>query len=479
MSLRYNPFVEMDSDEIANSSVRSLGAFAYTDYGNAERLVQLHGDDMIYVPAWKIWLLWDGKRWRPDDDGGAERNAKDTIRTLYAIASKTEDDKQREALASHARKSEGAGRLRAMMDLAQSELSMSVRPDQLDTHHWLLNVQNGTLNLRTGDLKEHDRHQLLTKVLPVAYDPTAQCKRWDRFLKEVLPDEEVRTFLHRAVGYSLTGLSAEEVMFILLGPGSNGKSKLLETLRLLFGPFAQTAPTALLMQNFMDRIPADLARLPGARFVTVVESERGQKLAEGTIKSITSGDRVSARGLYQNPFDFNPICKIWLATNHLPDIKGDDDGIWRRIILLNFNQRIGPDQRDKHLLDKLRKELPGVLRWAAEGCRVWQSEGFSPPESVRKAISAYRQQMDMFGQFLRDCTATTPNGFALTDELFLAYTHWCEVNGVRYPITKIDLGRRLKERGHVQGRRDMRNHKGERVRPRGWVGLQLAQSGHQ
>lgn len=469
----YDPF-ELLSEDDFNQRTRSLATFPFTDYGNAERLVQLHGGEMLYVPAWKVWLLWDGKRWRPDDDGGAERRAKDAVRSLYAVAGGIEDDDdQRLKLVAHARRSEAASRLRAMLDLAQSELGMCVRPDQLDAHPWLLNVQNGTLDLKTGELKEHNRKELLTKVLTIPYDSNSKCERWNRFLMEVLPDEDVRLFFQRAVGYSLTGLSVEEVLFILLGPGSNGKSKMLETLRLVFGPFGQNAPTALLMQNFMDRIPVDLARLPGARFVTVIESERGQKLAEGTIKSITSGDRVTARGLHQSPFEFNPVCKIWLATNHLPEIKGDDDGIWRRVILLHFNQRISPKQRDKYLLNKLRKELPGILRWAVVGCQLWQEEGFKPPTAVRSAVKSYRQQMDTFGQFLLDQTDNQEGEFVATAALFKSYQDWCGDNGVRYPITKIELGKRMKEKGYEEARCWRTRNDGQKVNVRGWKGLVL------
>ena len=459
------------------ADTRSLGDFKFTDFGNAERLVQMYGDEMLYVPEWKVWLVWDGRRWRPDTDGKAQRNAKQTVRALYAVATTTEDEDRRKRIAAWATRSEQAQRLKEMLNLAQTEAGMFVRPDQLDTHPWLLNVQNGTLDLQTGELRAHERADLLTKVLPIAYSPKAKCPRFDRFLKEVLPEPKERAFLQRAIGYSLTGLTVQEVMFMLVGPGSNGKSKLLETLRLLFGPFAQTAPTKLLMQDAFQSIPADLARLPGARFVTVIESERGQRLAEGTIKSLTSGDRMSARGLYQSPFEFTPTCKIWLATNHLPTIKGDDDGIWRRIILFHFNQRITGAKRDLHLGEKLKAELPGILRWGVEGVRAWQNDGFNPPESVVQAVVSYREQQDVPGQFLRDCTITQEDGWASTDALFQAYTAWCDHNGIRYPMTKGEIGKLMAERGYEESRRwSSTAVKGtKRKRVRGWSGLTLTE----
>ncbi len=468
-----NPFDEEALAEAEAHGVRSIATFKFTDYGNAERLVQMFGDEMLYVPEWKCWLLWDGKRWRRDEDGGAERKAKQTVRALYAAAAATENDETRKAIDAHARRSEAAARLKAMADLAWSEHGMVVHPWQLDAHPYLFNVENGTLNLRSGELQRHDRTQLLTKVVPIPYDAATKCPRWDRFLREVLPDEEVRAFLQRAVGYSLTGENVEEVMFLLLGPGSNGKSKLLETLRLMFGPFAQAAPTALLMQNFADRIPTDVARLPGTRFVTVMESERGQRLAEGTIKSITSGDTISARGLYQNPFDFTPTCKLWLATNHLPQIKGDDDGIWRRILLVNFDQRIAPEKRDRYLLTKLRKELPGILRWAVDGCMAWQAQHLSPPPSVVRAVADYRKQEDVVGQFLEDCTENAAEAKVSTDELFNLYKRWCERCGINYPLTSITLGKALAERGYKDARLDTATTTGKRKRLRGFQGLAI------
>jgi len=446
----YEPF---PPELVVKKRDRSLGEFKFTDFGNAERLVERYGDEMLYVPEWKKWLAWDGKRWRKDIDGQAMRNAKETVRALYAVAAGTGDEDRRKRISAHAQRSESAPRLKEMLNLTTTEAGMFVHPDQLDAEPWLLNVQNGTLDLQSGELKEHDRSDLLTMVIPVAYDPEAPSPRFEQFLREVLPDPDERAFLQRAVGYSLTGLTVQEVMFMLVGPGSNGKSKLLETLRLVLGPFAQSAPPKLLMQDPMQSIPADLARLPGARFVAVAESERGQRLAEGTIKSLTSGDRISARGLYENPFEFTPACKIWLATNHLPTIKGDDDGIWRRIIVMNFNQRITGAKRDLHLGDKLKTELPGILRWGVEGCRVWQTEGFDPPSSVVQAVTAYRDQQDVPGQFLRDCTVKREDGWASTDALFQAYKAWCDHNGIRWPMTLGDIGKLMAERGYTERRR--------------------------
>ena len=257
-----------------------------------------------------------------------------------------------------ARRSEANARIKALIDLTESEVTVPILPDALDVPPMLLNVENGTVDLRDGTLHEHRRSDLLTKLAPVAYERAARCPRWDQFLRRVLPDDELRSFMQRAIGYSLTGDTGEEVAFLLHGTGANGKSKFLETVRSVLGTYSQQAPSDLLLTKRTSGVPSDVARLQGARFVTSVETDEGRQLAEALFKQLTGGDRATARYLYAEFFEFMPVCKLWLATNHKPEIKETSEALWRRIHLVPFAVTIPRPQRDPHLGRKLRAELP-------------------------------------------------------------------------------------------------------------------------
>lgn len=360
---------------------RSMGKFKHgdgfpqTDYGNAERLVARHGEDLRYVTAWKAWLVWDGSRWTRDTTEEVERRAKETARQISRTALELEHDDARLKFLKFGRATEQAARLRAMITLAESEPAVPLEPHQLDADPWMLNVTNGTLDLRTGKLHDHQRTDFNTKLAPVVYDPKAKAPQWEKFMAQVLPSPGLRTFIQQAIGYSLTADTSEHVAFLLWGMGANGKSTFLEVLRTMLGDYSQQAPSDLLLAKRGGGIPNDVARLPGARFVTVSETDEGRQLAEETFKRLTGEDRVTARYLYGEFFEFTPVAKFWLATNHKPEVKGAGEALWRRIHLVPFTVTIPEGQRDRRLTAKLRKELPGILRWAVEGCRQWREQG--------------------------------------------------------------------------------------------------------
>jgi len=426
--------------------------FPHTDYGNAERLVARHGENLRYCPPWKRWLIWDGKRWCHDETQEIERLAKDSIRHLDCVAEGIEDAKKRDRLIAFARRSEANARLKAMIDLAESEPSMPVRPKQLDEAPMLLNVLNGTIDLTTGTLREHRRSDLLTKLVPVAYDPKTDCPRWKKFLARVLPGEELQIFIQRALGYSLTGLTSEQVAFLLYGRGDNGKSKFLGAAEAMLGTYTQTASSDLLLTKRQGGATNDVARLQGARFVSMIETDEGRHLAEGLFKQLTGQDTVSARFLYGEFFDFTPVCKLWLATNHKPEIKDMTHAMWRRIHLVPFTVQIPKSEQDKNLDRKLAFELPGILRWAVEGCLAWQREGLAVPAAVREATEDYRSEMDVFGLFLEDNCVEGPQLTVPAAKLYARYRSWCENQGVRNPMTQNKFGRQLTERGFERGR---------------------------
>jgi putative DNA primase/helicase len=428
-----------------------------TDLGNSERFIQRHGADVLYCYAWGAWLVWNGATWERDEGGKVQRLAKATVRNIYKEAGEAEDKQERKALAQHATRSEAEARIRAMLELAKSEEPIS--PEDLDARPWLLNVQNGTVDLRTGTLQPHRREDYITKLAPVEYDPDAAAPTWTAFLKRVLPDEELRAFVQRAVGYSATGDTSEQCMIINHGGGANGKSTFQETIAAALGDYAMRAPTEMLLAKRAGGIPNDVARLKGARFVAASETEEGRRLAESLIKDLTGQDTITARFMRAEWFDFRPTHKLWLSTNHKPEIRGTDAAIWRRIRLVPWSVTIPPGEQDKRLPAKLCAELPGVLAWIVQGCLEWQCIGLQPPEEVRRATGRYRAEMDVLGAFIDEECIVAEHASARATALYSAYKAWCEENGERHE-TQRRFGGRLKERGFENGKITAGPHKG-------------------
>lgn len=427
--------------------------FPLTDLGNAERLVSRAGHDLRYVQEWGRWLVWTGKRWEPDRAGLVKRRAKATVRQIYTEAASVADDDARKEIAKWAMRSEARQRIDALIDLAQSEKDVAVLPEALDLDPWLLNCENGTIDLRAGTLRPHERGALITKLAPAVYDPDAACPTWLAFLDTIMAgNQDLIDFLQRAVGYSLTGLVSEQVLFFAYGKGGNGKSTFVETLTALLGDYAQKAPKGFLTvkPNGADGVPNDVARLPGARFVVSNEVDEGRRLAEALVKDLTGGDTLTARFMRGEFFQFAPSHKLWIYGNHRPVVKGTDEGIWRRIRLVPFTVSISEDKKDRNLSDKLRAELPGILAWAVQGCLDWQRDGLGTPAEVKAATEAYRAEMDVIAEFLAESCVMTPNAETAKAALYTAYQAWCESSGER-ALTKIAFGRRLKERGIAEG----------------------------
>jgi putative DNA primase/helicase len=434
-----------------------------TDYGNAQRLVARFGDEMRHVSEWSCWLIWDGSRWVKDRSGAVERFAKETVRAMYEEVSKIPDDEARKTAVKWAMRSESREKIKAMVDLAKSEPGIPITPEVLDGDGWLLNVENGTLDLRTGELRAHRREDLITKLAPVTYKAVAEAPTFRRFLERILPSETLRTFVKRAVGYSLTGDASERAFLILHGSGKNGKSTLLEAIQALLGDYAMTTPVETLLLKPAGGIPNDIARLKGARFVSASENERGRKLAEALVKAMTGKDTISARFMRGEFFDFRPTHKLWLATNHKPEISGTDPAIWDRIKLVPFNVRIPEQEQDKHLDEKLEAELSGILAWAVQGCLEWQRGGLTEPDEVRAATKGYKAEMDPLARFIEECCVLRADLRASTRDLVDAYRAWAWEIGEQ-EVTWKEVTNRLKIHGCESSRT-----KSER----GWAGVGL------
>jgi len=422
-----------------------------TDVGNGQRFAQQHGEWVKYCWVWRSWLVWTGTHWRRDPGDGVLELAKATAKAIYLEAGGAANPDDRERLARWAAQSENEKRLRSMLALAQSEPGIPVLPDQLDADPWALNVENGTLDLRTGDLRPHRRENFITKCIPVAYDPAATCPNWLAVLDRIFDGRaSLITFLQRALGYSLTGDTSEQCLFLLWGSGANGKSTVLSTALSLLGDYATSTRPETLMVKQGDQIPNDVARLKGARLLVAIEAEATHRLAESLVKAMTGQDTLTARFLRQEFFTFTPMFKVFIGSNHKPVIRGSDLAIWRRIRLIPFTITIPEDQQDKRLADTLRTESAGILRWAVEGCLAWQRDGLGLPDEVKAATDEYRADMDIIGAFLGERCVLSADAKCAARELYEAYNTWAYQGGDKRPLTEKTFSLRLGERGFAK-----------------------------
>jgi putative DNA primase/helicase len=430
---------------VPEAAGRTGPRFTLTDLGNAERFVDQHGERVRFCHPWGKWFIFDGRRWVTDDSGLVEAMMKTTVRHIYNEAAEAETDKERKAIADHAKRSESRARIADALHLTRSETGIPVSPAEFDSDPWLLNCENGTVDLRTGELREHRRADLITKLVPVEYDPQAAAPVFMAFLEQILPSEALRRFVQRVVGYAATGRVSEEILVILHGGGANGKSTLVNAVMETLGDYAQqTAPDLLLVKRGAH--PTELADLFGARLVASVEVDEGRRLAESLVKQLTGRDPIKARRMREDFWQFDPTHTVFLATNHRPEVRGTDHAIWRRLRLVPFNVTIPKPQQDRALAEKLRAELPGVLRWIVAGCLEWQREGLGEPDEVKAATGQYREDMDILGDFIAVRCVVHPNVSAGATPLYNAYKGWCEENGEN-AVPQRRFGLQLGERG--------------------------------
>lgn len=439
-----------------------------TDLGNAKRLVRRHGVDMRFTRA-HGWLVWDGTRWAPDTTGQVVRFAKDTVQAIYVEASAASSAEARTAIAKHATNSEAARRIMAMLSLAETELPIAAEASWFDRDPWLLNVRNGTIDLRTGEIRPHAREDLLTKCAPVEYDAAACCDRFVRFLEEVQPDADQRAYLQRLAGYACTGVIREHVLPVFYGSGRNGKGVFTNALLRVLGEYGLAMPSELLMAKKNDEHPTGKADLCGVRFAVGSETEENRALATAFVKQATGGDPIRARKMHKDHFTFEPTHKLVLATNHRPVIKETKNAIWDRVHLVPWDVCVPPERQDLALGEKLRGEAAGILRWMVEGCLAWQRDGLSPPPSVVAATKAYRRDMDHVGDFLEERCVTEAAARVTRTDLRMAYETWADAVGQRQKLDSKSFAEALRERGFLD--RGMRDIGGRSVR--GWVGLRL------
>lgn len=408
------------------------------DLANARWLVHMHGDRMRYVMAWKQWLCWDGQRWKADETGQAWRYAKAVADTL------PKRSKNRPARA------QTRPGLEAMLKIAETEEEVAIAPSQLDADPYLLNVTNGTVDLRTGKLRPHDPDDLLTKMGGAAYHSEAEAPEFVKFLERIQPDQSMRDFLARLLGHALLGKVVEHILAIFYGIGANGKTTLVEAVAAAFGDYADVIEPGLLIDRG-DAHPTGTSDLFGLRLAITHETDEGRRLAEGTVKRLTGGDRVKARRMRENFWTFDPSHSIIMHTNHKPIVRGTDEGIWRRLRFVPFNIVIPENERDGKLPERLKLEVDGILTWILEGYQQWQNHGLAEPNQVIDATTAFRGESDMLGSFLEERCLLNDYAHVRSSELFATWIAWCKKENVE-PGTQKGFTRQMLDRGYDKKR---------------------------
>jgi putative DNA primase/helicase len=421
-----------------------------TDVANAKRLATRHGRNLRFASECG-WLVYDGRRFAADPKGvRVTALAKETALSIFDEVKGAAD---RDAVYSHARRSQSKTSIQAMEFLARSEPGVHVRLTDFDVDPWVLNVANGTIDLRTGVLRPHRQGDHISKVAPVEFDPAASCETWDAFVWRVTDrNEELYGYLRRLAGYLLTGVTTEQVLHFLWGNGANGKSVFCEVILELLGEYATVAAPDLITMRRHGGIPNDIARLRGVRVAMMNETTQGSRFDEARLKDLTGGDKLTGRFLHAEYFDFPPTHKLVIRGNHKPGITGTDDGIWRRLRLVPFTVTIPPEERDPNLLSKLRAELSGILAWSVQGCLEWQRDGLRPPAVVLEAASQYRDEADVLGRFIAECCTVRKLGQVKASEFQKAYAEYCRATDER-AIPSKDLPTELERRGFTYQRR--------------------------
>ena len=434
-----------------NSQPENQAVLRCSDIGNANAFSNDNIRTVRYSYDMGYWFAWDGWRWTQKSSAIVDRVAENTVRNFSGELDSIQDSREQEVFRAWMKQSGNKHRLTAMVHQARHLLQLD--QETLDGDPYLLNAKGVAINLKDGSTKKNERKDFCTKVINVAHDPSAECPQFMKFMDRIMGGSEpLKKFVQRAVGYSLSGSTEEQCLFIAHGSGANGKSTLLNLVRDMMGDYALNIPMDTLMAKSKGSgIPNDIARLRGARMVTAAEGEARQRLAESLVKQLTGGDAMTARFLFKEYFDFIPSMKIWLATNFKPQVTGDDQALWRRIHLIPFKVVIPPEDRDGNLPEKLKAEMPGILNWAIEGAIEWVRDGLQPPEEVIAATSDYQSEMDSFAEFCNTMITEASGERTSKSDLFNAYQSWCEEEGGQY-LSKSDLTGRMRRLNYKEGR---------------------------
>lgn len=468
----YNIYIDNDAPQ------KPKIYYTADDTGTGEWFSDMYQHKIKYNCTDNTWYIYDGKRWKEDvikeiyrlaDEftvkmkDSLTNNLEDTIKKEYNLDNITnieEKEKvmikrekfrneQTQAITKRIKKARNVTGKKAFLTEAQSKLPLPINTTDFDTDKMILNVQNGVLNLKTGELNPHSPDLLLSKICAANYNTNAKCSKWLEFLNVIFNrDEELIKFIQKMVGYTLTGSTKEQCLFFLYGDGSNGKSVFTEIIAHIMGDYAINIQADSLMTKMYTNSSGpndDIARLVNARLVTSSEPNEGSRLDEGLIKQLTGGDKVTARRLRASFFDFRPDFKLFISSNHKPYIRGTDIGIWRRLKVIPFLVLIPPEKQDKNLKNKLLEESDGILTWAIEGLKMYLKEGLQSPQSVKVATEEYKVEMDVIGRFLEEVTEESEESRISSSHLYQDYCKWADGYNV-YKMTATKFGLEMNKR---------------------------------
>lgn len=431
---------------------------SYDDTGNADRFIDRYGNLYKYSYIANKFYIYDGMKWKVDDKGSIRKLIDEMIESIknekVLHSEDVTEEEAREVFQKYYKKTRGTQAKKNIMNELMHRRPAT--PDEFDKDDMLLNVANGYIDLTSRELYKHDINKMFSQITNTDYTEKMQPAVWLDFLNDIFAgDKAVIRYIQKALGYSLTGSTREQIMFILFGKGRNGKSIFVEVISEILGDYSNNMQAKSLMVKKNDNVNTDIARLSKARFVTSSEPNEGFRFDEGLIKQLTGGDKVTARFLYAEEFEYTPKFKIWVSTNHKPIIRGTDDGIWRRLVLIPFDVQIPEEKVDKDLKYKLLREAPAILNWMAEGAYMWMQEGLAMPEKLKEAVQKYRNEMDTLGQFIEDCCKVDKNSSEKVSNLHQAYKTWSNDNLTSTKVLGMkSFSQKMEERFVKESRRD-------------------------
>ncbi|MHC0478864.1 phage/plasmid primase, P4 family [Staphylococcus capitis] len=431
---------------------------SYDDTGNADRFIDRYGNLYKYSYIANKFYIYDGMKWKIDDKGSIRKLIDEMIENIknekVLHSEDVTEEEAREVFQKFYKKTRGTQAKKNIMNELMHRRPAT--PDDFDRDDMLINVANGYIDLTSRELYKHDINKMFSQITNTDYTEKMQPAVWLDFLNDIFAgDKAVIRYIQKALGYSLTGSTREQIMFILFGKGRNGKSIFVETIAEILGDYSNNMQAKSLMVKKNDNVNTDIARLSKARFVTSSEPNEGFRFDEGLIKQLTGGDKVTARFLYAEEFEYTPKFKIWVSTNHKPIIRGTDDGIWRRLVLIPFDVQIPEEKVDKDLKYKLLREAPAILNWMAEGAYMWMQEGLAMPEKLKEAVQKYRNEMDTLGQFIEDCCKVDKNSSEKVSNLHQAYKTWSNDNLTSTKVLGMkSFSQKMEERFVKESRRD-------------------------
>jgi putative DNA primase/helicase len=452
------------SPKASLSDLRTQGIEVDTDLGNANRFVELCAETLRYVPLWEAWVYYEGGYWHRDNTKGthARRAALAVAKTLRREA-RTADER------AWAKRSQAEARIQAMIKLASADPRIELLHTAFDRNHFLLNVQNGTLDLETGKLRPHAKEDFITKISRATFNPKAASKRWAAALQTSLPDPVVRDYVQRFLGYCLTGDVGERIVVMFVGKGRNGKSLIARVVQELMGPYATTLASTVLMSSDKEQHPTEVADLFGARLAVMSEIKRGRAIDEEKFKRLSGNDELKARRMREDFWAFSPTHKSLFLVNHRPHV-GRDPAVWDRVAIVEFNVRIPDGKVDPKLLQKLRAEETGILAWLVEGYRKYKRVGLTPPKAVQAATAEYQASEDRLKEFFDDECAFDVGQTATTANIVKRIVKWCLAQNVR-PPSKNELAERLRDLNCISGKVPLDGDTHNLAR--GWRGIGL------